>query len=68
MPTRRWPPLDSDASATVSVERPMPVADHDVVSGGSAATAATRASVVPFIPPGTFMTRSQWTRPPYGRP
>ena len=32
MPTRRWPPLDSEASATASVDRPIPVADQDVTS------------------------------------
>ena len=33
---------------------------------GSAATAATSAAAVPGMPPGTPMTRSQWTWPPYG--
>ena len=68
MPTRRWPPLDSEASITGSVERPMPVADQEVVAAGRAATAATRASAVPFMPPGTPMTRSTCTLPPYGSP
>ncbi len=68
MPTRRWPPLLSDARATARVERPMPVADHDVTAAGSASTAATRASAVPGIPPGTPITRSTCTRPPYGAP
>ena len=68
MPTRRWPPFDSAARATGSVDLPMPVADQLVTASGSAATPATRASAVPGIPPGTPITKSQWTLPPYGRP
>ena len=67
MPTRRWPPADRAASATGSDVRPMPVADQEHPAG-SAATAATSASAVPGMPPGTPMTRSQWTWPPYGAP
>ena len=33
MPTRRWPPADSAASATGSDVRPMPVADHEQPAG-----------------------------------
>ena len=61
MPTRRCPPLDRLARMTLSVERPMPVADQLVVSAGRSRTAATSASVVPFMPPGTPITRSTWT-------
>ena len=68
MPTRRWPPFDRAARATASVVRPMPVAPQDVVSGGSAATPATSASAVPGMPPGTPITKSQCTLPPWGRP
>ncbi len=65
MPTRRWPPSDSAASITGSVVRPMPVADQEAPSG-SASTAATSAAAVPGMPPGTPITRSQCTCPPYG--
>ena len=68
MPTRRWPPLDSAARATGRVERPIPVADQLVTSAGMAETDATRASAVPFMPPGTPITRSQCTLPPNGNP
>ena len=49
-------------------ERPMPVADHDVTASGRAATPATRAAAVPGMPPGTPITKSTCTLPPYGRP
>ena len=68
MPTRRWPPLERLASITDRVERPIPVADQLVVSAGRSRTAATSASVVPFMPPGTPITRSTCTLPPAGSP
>ena len=68
MPTRRCPPMDSAASATGRVLRPMPVADQLVTSSGSSATPATSAGAVPGMPPGTPITKSQCTLPPYGRP
>ena len=46
----------------------MPVADQDVTSGGSICTPATSAGTVPGIPPGTPVTKSTWTAPPYGNP
>ena len=66
MPTRRWPPASAPIS-TGSVVRPIPVADH-VAPAASAATAATSAATVPGMPPGTPITRSQWTWPPCGGP
>ncbi len=60
--------MDSEASITGSVERPIPVADQEVVAAGRSETAATSESAVPFIPPGTPITRSTWTLPPAGRP
>src|SRR5215207_10940683 len=67
MPTLRCPPAESAASMTGRAVRPTPVAEN-VAPSGSACTAATSACVVPGIPPGTPITRSQWTCPPYGRP
>src|SRR4051812_32601750 len=63
MPTRRCPPVDSAAIITGIVVRPTPVAEN-VAPAGSAATHVTSACVVPGIPPGTPITRSQCTCPP----
>src|SRR5690606_30760923 len=60
MPTRRCPPADSAANITGRVVRPMPVADQ-VAPSGSASTAATSVRASPGMPPGTPITRSQWT-------
>src|SRR5262252_5903423 len=67
MPTRRWPPAASAANMTGSVVRPIPVADQ-VAPSGSAETAWVSVAASPGIPPGTPMTRSQWTWPPCGAP
>jgi len=63
-------PAESEASRTGTAVRPIPVAENVVPSGRSriAPTQATSASVVPGIPPGTPMTRSQCTWPPAGNP
>ena len=68
MPTRRWPPAASAASATGSVVRPIPVADQ--VAPGRQRLRRRRPARRPCraCPPGTPMTRSQWTWPPYGGP
>ena len=70
MPTRRCPPVDSEASMTGMVLRPMPVAEKVVPSGRSRSicSAATSVAVVPGIPPGTPITKSTCTCPPCGRP
>ena len=60
MPTRRWPPAASAANMTGSEVRPIPVADQ-VAPAGSAATARISVAALPGMPPGTPITRSQWT-------
>src|SRR4051794_21837748 len=67
MPTRRWPPADSAASITGIDVRPTPVAANVAPSGRNGRHAVS-ACAVPGIPPGTPMTRSTWTWPPYGGP
>src|SRR5579862_1881439 len=67
MPTRRCPPAPSAPNITGSVVRPIPVADQ-VAPAGRAATAAVSVATSPGIPPGTPITRSQWTWPPAGAP